>query len=144
MSVQSVLHALSGIQFESLYRHQLSKTHTRCDPKVLRRVVLKEWKKFSVQWKGSLTTFKKLLSWRAWRSWSNVQTNVLMNEECILKNKNKLCPYKKLSVLYNTCLKTFGSHLVFTLFSSVHRDIKRLIKISHTFSPTYCFPVSSP
>jgi len=34
-------------------------------------------------------------------------------EECILKNKNKLCPYKKLSVFYNTCLKTFGSHLVF-------------------------------
>jgi transposase len=31
---------------------------------------------------------------------------------CILKNKNKLCPYRKLSVFYNTCLKTFGSHLV--------------------------------
>jgi len=29
-----------------------------------------------------------------------------------LKNKNKLCPHKKLSVFYNTCLKTFGSHLV--------------------------------
>jgi len=29
-----------------------------------------------------------------------------------LKNKKKLCPYKKLSVFYNTCLKTFGSHLV--------------------------------
>jgi hypothetical protein len=37
----------------------------------------------------------------------------LIREECILKNKNKLCPYKKLSVFYNTCLKTFGSHLVF-------------------------------
>jgi len=29
-----------------------------------------------------------------------------------LKNKNKLYPYKKLSVFYNSCLKTFGSHLV--------------------------------
>jgi hypothetical protein len=37
---------------------------------------------------------------------------VLIKEECILNNKNKLCPYKKLSVFYNTCLKTFGSHLV--------------------------------
>jgi len=41
-----------------------------------------------------------------------VQTNVLIKEECILKNKNKSCAYKKLSVFYNTCLKTFGSHLV--------------------------------
>jgi len=41
-----------------------------------------------------------------------MQTNVLIKEECILKNKNKLYPYKKLSVFYNTCLKTFGSHLV--------------------------------
>jgi hypothetical protein len=29
-----------------------------------------------------------------------------------LKNKNKLRPNKKLSVFYNSCLKTFGSHLV--------------------------------
>jgi len=36
----------------------------------------------------------------------------LIKEECILKNKNKSCPYKKLSVFYNSCLKTFGSHLV--------------------------------
>jgi len=28
-----------------------------------------------------------------------------------LKNKNILCPYKKISVFYNSCLKTFGSHL---------------------------------
>ena len=42
-----------------------------------------------------------------------MQTNVLIKEECILKNKNKSCAYKKLSVFYNTCLKTFGSHLVF-------------------------------
>jgi hypothetical protein len=28
----------------------------------------------------------------------NVKTNVLINEECILKNKNKLCQYKKLSM----------------------------------------------
>jgi len=32
-----------------------------------------------------------------------------------LKNKNKSCPYKKLSVFYNGCLKTFGSHLVYTV-----------------------------
>ena len=68
--------------------------------------------KFNVQWQGSLTTFQKLLSWRAWRSWRNVQTNVLIKEKCILKNKNKSCPYKKLSLFYNSCLKTFGSHLV--------------------------------
>ena len=61
----------------------------------------------------SLTTFQKLLSWRAWRSWRNVQTNVLIKEEYILKNKNKSCPCKKLSVFYNSSLKTFGSHLVF-------------------------------
>ena len=41
-----------------------------------------------------------------------MQTNVLMKKECILKNKNKSCPYKKLSVFHNSCLKTFGSHLV--------------------------------
>jgi hypothetical protein len=29
-----------------------------------------------------------------------------------LKHKNKLYPYKKLSVFYNSCLKTFGSNLV--------------------------------
>jgi len=28
------------------------------------------------------------------------------------KNKNKSFPYKKLSVFYNSCLQTFGSHLV--------------------------------
>jgi hypothetical protein len=39
--------------------------------------------------------------------------NVLIKKECILKNKNKLCPYKKLPVFYNRCLKTFGSHLVY-------------------------------
>ena len=63
-------------------------------------------------WQGSLTAFQKLISWRALRSWRNVPTNVLIKEECILKNKNKSCPYKKLSVFYNSCLKTFGSHLV--------------------------------
>ena len=41
-----------------------------------------------------------------------MQTNVLIKEECILKNKNKSFPYKKLSVFYKSCLKTFGSHLV--------------------------------
>ena len=68
----------------------------------------------SVQWQGSLTTFQKLLSWRAWRSWRNVQTNALIKEECILNNKNKSCPYKKLSVFHKSCLKSFGSHLVNT------------------------------
>ena len=42
-----------------------------------------------------------------------MQTNVLIKEEYILKNRNTSCPYKKLSVFYNSCLKTFGSHLVF-------------------------------
>ena len=28
--------------------------------------------------------------------------------------KRKICPYKKLSVFYNSCLKTFESHLVCT------------------------------
>ena len=42
-----------------------------------------------------------------------MQTNVLIKEECILKNKNKYCPYQKLSVFYNSCLKTYGSHLVY-------------------------------
>ena len=42
-----------------------------------------------------------------------MQTNVLIKEECILKNKNKSCAYKKLSVFYNTCLKNFGSHLLY-------------------------------
>ena len=42
-----------------------------------------------------------------------MQTNVLIEEECILKNRNKSCPYKKLSVFYNSCLKIFGSHLVY-------------------------------
>jgi hypothetical protein len=64
-----------------------------------------------VHWQGSLT-FQKLLSWRAWRSVRTVQTNVLINEVCILKNKNKLCPYKVLSMFYNSCLNTFESHLV--------------------------------
>jgi hypothetical protein len=44
-----------------------------------------------------------------------VKTNVLIKEECILKNKNKLCACKKLSVFYNSCLKNFGSHLVYIM-----------------------------
>jgi hypothetical protein len=32
--------------------------------------------------------------------------------ECIWKNKNKLCPFKKLYVFYKSCLKTFALHLV--------------------------------
>jgi hypothetical protein len=35
-----------------------------------------------------------------------------IKEECILKSKNKLCLFKKLSVFYKSCLKTFVSHLV--------------------------------
>ena len=42
-----------------------------------------------------------------------MHTNVLIKEEYILKNKNKSCRYKKLSVFYNSYLKTFGSHLVY-------------------------------
>jgi hypothetical protein len=38
--------------------------------------------------------------------------NVLIKEKRILKNENKLCPYKKFSVFYNSCLKMFGLHLV--------------------------------
>jgi len=40
------------------------------------------------------------------------RAHILIKEECILKNKNKSCPYKKLFVFYNSCQKTFGSHLV--------------------------------
>jgi hypothetical protein len=54
-----------------------------------------------------------MLSWRAWRSWRNEQTNVLIKEECILKNKNKLYSYKKLFLFYNGCQKTFKPHPVF-------------------------------
>jgi len=37
----------------------------------------------------------------------------------MLKNKNKSYPYKKLSVFYKSCLKTFGSHLVCVLVCTV-------------------------
>jgi len=37
-----------------------------------------------------------------------MQINVLIKEECILKNKNKSCPYKKLSAFYNSVLKLLG------------------------------------
>jgi hypothetical protein len=32
----------------------------------------------------------------------------------MLKIKNKLCPFNKFSVFYNSYLKTFGSHLVYS------------------------------
>ena len=64
-----------------------------------------------MQWQGKLTTFQKLLSWRALRIWKNVETNVIFREECILKNKTKSCSYNKLSVFYNIWSKTFGSHI---------------------------------
>ena len=41
-----------------------------------------------------------------------MQTNVLIKEEYISKNKNKSCPYKKLYVFYNSFIKIFGSHVV--------------------------------
>jgi hypothetical protein len=37
-----------------------------------------------------------------------------------LKNNDKLCPFKKLSVFYNSCLKTFGSHLVYSTLKENH------------------------
>jgi hypothetical protein len=43
-------------------------------------------------------------------------THLLIKEECILKNKNNLCPYKMLSVFYNSCLNAFGSNFVFSSF----------------------------
>jgi hypothetical protein len=57
---------------------------------------------------------------------------VLIKEECILKNKNKLCPFKKLSLFYNSCLKTFGSHLVF------------IASFATQCSPTLATPALSP
>jgi hypothetical protein len=54
-----------------------------------------------------------------------VQTNVSIKEECILKNKNKLCPYKKLSICYNSCIKTSGSNLVY-------------VKMANFITPSYC------
>ena len=65
-----------------------------------------------------------------------MQTNVLIKGECVLKNKNKSCPYKKLSVFYNSCLKTFGSHLVFSGKISIQarvlgRDIRASPHYSH-------------
>jgi len=43
-----------------------------------------------------------------------------------LKNKNKLCPYRKSSVFYNTCLKTFGSHFVYSNKSTnqMHQSLR--------------------
>jgi hypothetical protein len=44
--------------------------------------------------------------------------------ECILKNTNRLYPYKKLSVFYNSCLKTFGPQLV--LSADCDRGVEKL------------------
>jgi hypothetical protein len=51
--------------------------------------------------------------------------------ECILKNKNKLCPYKKLFVFFNGCLKTFGSYLVCieAYISSMHSRSGQAMKM---------------
>jgi hypothetical protein len=79
-----------------------------------------------------LTTFQKLLTWRAWRIWRDVRTNVLINEEYIFKNKIKLCPYKKLFMFCNSCLKTFGSHLVISNICTVTHITKKPA-FFHTF-----------
>ena len=56
---------------------------------------------------------------------------MLIKEECILKNKNKSCPYKKLSVVYNSCLKTFGSHLVYIQCAQcrINGEISTLLRV---------------
>jgi hypothetical protein len=55
-----------------------------------------------------------------------MKTNVLVKEECILKNKNKLCPYKK---FYNSCLKSFGSHLAFIVCVAYHKFFHSVFNI---------------
>ena len=51
-----------------------------------------------------------------------------------MKNNNKSCPYKKLPVFYNSCLKTFGSHLV--LFSGKHVQVAALLTcVLEVFNP---------
>ena len=59
-----------------------------------------------------------------------MQTNVLIKEECILKNKNKSCPYKNLSVFYNCCLNTFGSHPVYMNAEEINhpQNVKTLME----------------
>jgi len=44
-----------------------------------------------------------------------------------LKNKNKLYPCKKLSVFYNTCLKTFGSQLLHDISSLRVNDLTLIL-----------------
>jgi hypothetical protein len=66
---------------------------------------------------------KEILTWgressRQVQDLKIVQTNVLTKEECILKNKNKFYPFKKLCVFYNSCLKTFASHLVLYMLTN--------------------------
>jgi hypothetical protein len=58
-------------------------------------------------------------------------THVLIKEECILKNKNNLCPYKMLSVFYNSCLKAFGSNFVFSSFIIMY--MRTVMYVSHLF-----------
>ena len=47
-----------------------------------------------------------------------------------MKNKNKSCPYKKLSVFYNSCLKTFGSHVVYEFVSHMIKCFVRVEDLS--------------
>jgi hypothetical protein len=58
----------------------------------------------------------------------NVQTNVLIKEERILKNKIKLYPFNKVS--YNSCLKTFRSHVKYETF----RDNETFAKKGYGFA----------
>jgi hypothetical protein len=71
-----------------------------------------------------------------------VQTNVLIKEKCILKSKNKLCPFKQLSVFYNSCLKTFGSHFVHNIYIWYHvlylPVVCKLCVFIVTFMYSYC------
>ena len=47
-----------------------------------------------------------------------------------MQNKNKLYPYKKLSVLYNICLQTFGSHLVYIGLKTLFYVVRHLNSIA--------------
>ena len=54
-----------------------------------------------------------------------------------MKNKNKSCPYKRLSVFYNSCLKTFGSQLV-------HPKRCNITQFIYLWKLLYMFRVVSP
>jgi hypothetical protein len=62
------------------------------------------------------------------------RANVLIEDECILKNKNKSRPYKNLSVFYNSCQKTSGSHLVYTFMITYRFCLHRMRNVSNIFA----------